>query len=149
MRFLSFKRLARLGTGAFLLLLVYGLCAPSTAWAACNDLVTAKSDPFLNLGRLDTLIVAGSPTVVAGDSVTSPWEQRAPARRMPCSGLSCSRPVSTPGSTISPEPDGSDQWGTLGVLVVLEATSPPLTINGQPALRSASEKTSIFHPPRV
>jgi len=54
-----------------------------------------------------------------------------------------------PASTISPEPDDSDQWGTLGVLVVREVTSPPVTISDQPAPRSAAEKTSIFHPPRV
>jgi hypothetical protein len=141
MRSIAFKRLARLGTGAFLLLLVHGLCAPSTAWAACNHLVTTQSDPFLNLGRLDALI--------AGDSVKSPLEQPAPARRMPCSGLACSSSVPMPASTVSPEPGGSDQWGTLDILVVLEVTSPPVATTDQPAPRSVGEKTSIFHPPRV
>ena len=141
MRSISFKRLARLGTGAFLLLLAHGLYAPGSAWATCNHHVTVRSDPSFNLARLDALIV--------GDSLKSPLEQPAPARRMPCSGLSCSSQVPTPASTISSEPDGSDQWGTLGVLVVLEVTSPPVTTNDQPIPCSAGEKTSIFHPPRV
>jgi hypothetical protein len=141
MRSIPFKRLARLGTGAILLLLVHGLYAPGSAWATCNHLVTVRPDPSFNLARLDALIV--------GDSVKSPLEQPAPARRMPCSGLSCSSQVPAPASTISPEPNGSDQWGTLGVLVVFEVTSPPVTTNDQPAPRSSAEKTSIFHPPRV
>jgi hypothetical protein len=100
-----------------------------------------RSDPSFNVDRLDALIV--------GDSVKSPLEQPAPARRMPCSGLSCSSQVPTPASTISPEPEGSDQWGSLGVLVVFEVTSPPVATYDQPAPRSTLEKTSIFHPPRV
>jgi hypothetical protein len=130
-----------LGTGAILLLLVHGFCAPATARAACNHLVTAQSEPFLNLSRLDALI--------AGDAVKSPQERPAPAHRMPCSGLACSSPVRTPASTIPPEPDGSDQWGTLGVMVLFEVTSPPVTANDQPATHTTAEKTSIFHPPRV
>jgi hypothetical protein len=141
MKSIPFKRLARLGTGAFLLLWVHGFYAPSAAWAACNHLVTAQSDPFFNLTRLDALIV--------GDSVKSPLEQPVPARRMPCSGLACSSSTPSPASTISPEPNGSDQWGTLGVLVVFEVTSPPVTINDPTAPHSAAERTSIFHPPRV
>jgi hypothetical protein len=141
MRSIPFKRLARLGTGAFLILLAHGLYAPGSAWAACNHLVTARSDPSFNLARLDALIL--------GDSLKSPREQPAPARRMPCSGLSCSSQVPTPASTTSPEPDGTDQWGIPGVRFVIEVASPPVTTNDQPVPHSATEKTSIFHRPRV
>jgi len=150
MRSIRFQRLARLGTGAILLLLVQGLAAPGSAWAGCTHLVTSRSDPYKNLARLDGLFVDGSAPQVMGTSIESPLNiPAAPARQLPCSGLTCSSRDSVPGSTVATESDDSDQWGTLITELVPELARSPVSADGDPAPRSEIAKTSIFHPPRV
>ena len=51
------KRMARLGTGALLLLLVHGLCAPRSALAGCNHLVTSRIDQEQLSSRIGPLLL--------------------------------------------------------------------------------------------
>ena len=141
------KRLARLATGALLLLLASGLGAPRSAWAGCNHPADSPSDPFRDLYQLDAIFMAGSSHSLDGMS-RSPLE--APARRSPCSGLSCSSRDPLPISTASPGLESSQQWGAaLVALVDLDTNSPAGRTFNEPAPAATGEKTTIFHPPRV
>ena len=149
MRCVCFQRLARLGTGAVLLLLVQVFAASGSVWASCNHLVTSRSDPYLSLARLDGLFVTGSPAKAMGATIQSPLEAPAPARQLPCSGLTCSSRDSLPSSTIAAEPGDSDQWGALIAQLVPKVASPPFATQDEPASCSQLIRISIFHPPRV
>jgi hypothetical protein len=52
-------------------------------------------------------------------------------------------------STASPGPEGRDRWGTLGIVVVVDNTSAFSHLADEPIAAPASDKSSIFHPPRV
>ncbi len=149
MRSIRVQRLVRLGTGAILLLSVQAVAAPGSVLAGCNHLVTSRSNPYTNLVQLDELIPTGSSGEAIDTSVNFPPQKTPPARRLPCSGLACSSRDSMPVSTVSPEPDESDQWGTLIAQLSPEFAPPPIPTHGEPAPHSEAEKTSIFHPPRV
>jgi hypothetical protein len=136
------KRLARLGTGVVVLLVVQCFCASRSAWAGCSHLVQSRSDRFHVLDRLDLLIENGSGQ--------SPFEPSAPARRSPCAGLSCSSRESLPISTATPGSDGSFEQGcALDRLVVPSADSHSHRPFAEPARPLMVERQSIFHPPRV
>jgi hypothetical protein len=148
MRRARVKRLARLATGALLLLVASGLGAPGSVWADCSHRAGSQSDPFLDLYRLDAIFMAGSSSESHDGVSQSPLES--PARRSPCSGLSCSSRDPLPISTASPGVENSDQWGTpLGSLVNLDTKSPAGRTFDEPAPIATGEKTSIFHPPRI
>jgi hypothetical protein len=149
MRTAHFKRLARLGAWALVLVVLHDFCVTRSAWAGCNHLVGSRSDPFLDLHRLDELIVSGSISPSKDGLSQSPLGRPGQGRRGPCSGLSCSSRDPLPVSTAAHGLAGSDQWGALGVLVVPDATPPPCRTIDEPALSAAGEKSSIFHPPRV
>ncbi len=141
------KRLARLATGALLLFVASGFGAPRSASAGCSHPLGSQSEPLLELYRLDAIFMAGSSSDSRDDVSRSPLES--PARRSPCSGLSCSSRDPLPISTASPGLESSQQWGaTLCALVDLPTESPTGRTFDEPAPIAAAEKPSIFHPPR-
>jgi hypothetical protein len=148
MRSTHFRRLARLGTGALVLFLVQGFGAPPSAWAGCTHPAASQSDPYRDLYRIDTLFMGGASSPADDGLTQSPLEP--PARRSPCSGLSCSSRDPLPTSTTAPAVEGSQQWGSLGGMrVVIRTTSLYSRALDEPAPADAGDKTSIFHPPRV
>ncbi len=142
------KRLARLTAGALLLLAVSGFVAPRSAWAGCSHPASSQRDPFLDLYRLDAIFMAGSSSDSQDGLSRSPLES--PARRSPCSGLSCSNRDPLPISTTLPGLESSQQWAVpLGALVDLDTQSLTGRTFDEPAPTASDEETSIFHPPRV
>jgi len=144
-----FERLMRWGAGALMLLLIHGFCAPRSAWAGCNHLVVSKSDRLLGFNQLDALIVGGSSSTLSDDMAHDPLEEPWSKRPTPCSGPGCSSRVPMPIPTTIPAPDGTQQWGTLSVPVIVPAASPLERMTAEPAPDSSREDSSIFHPPRV
>jgi hypothetical protein len=139
------KRLARLATGALLLLV--GLGAPGSARADCSHPLGSQSNPFLDLYRLDAIFMAGASSDSHSRVSQSPLES--PPRRSPCSGLSCSSRDPLPISTASQALESTQQWGApLGALVELDTQAPAGQTFDEPAPTATGEKTSIFHPPR-
>ena len=57
MRGLRLRRLARLATGACMLLVAQGFGAPASAWAGCGHPAGSQSDPFRELRRLDAVFL--------------------------------------------------------------------------------------------
>jgi hypothetical protein len=142
------KRLARWATGALLLLVASGFGAPRSAWAGCSRPLSSQSDPFLDLYRLDAIFMAGSSSHSQEGVSRSPL--KSPARRSPCSGLSCSARDPLPISTASPGIESSEQWGaSLGTLVGLNTQSAAGRTFDEPTPTAIGQSTSIFHPPRV
>jgi hypothetical protein len=146
MKFGHYQRLGRMGTGVLMLLLVQGLDLSSIACAGCSHLVGAQSDPLVDLQLFDDVVVAGSSYTVPFEAHV-PGEQPAPGRPSPCSGLSCSSSTPLLPSAASPEPVGSDHWGTLGILVTLEIMSAHAMMVDEPVGASRALVRSIFHPP--
>jgi hypothetical protein len=141
------RRLARLATGALVVLIVQCFCATRSAWAGCSHLVGSRSDR-LDLERLDLLIVSGSSSLTTNDGAQSPQEPSVPTR--PCSGLSCSSRDPLPISTAVPATGSlSDQCCALGTLVLPGSTSRSARTLEEPVPTSLGEPSSIFHPPRV
>jgi hypothetical protein len=142
-----FRRFARYASGVLALLLFQGFFAPDRVWAGCNHGVTPQADRSLMINRLDDLIVGDSAAHLLSDLADPSLEPRSSQRRIRCSGMSCSRQVPLPVSTISLEPRTIDQWGALVSPLVLAL--PPFFNQGieQPALHRGGYKPSVFHPP--
>ena len=121
-----------------MLVLAVLFVAPTSASAGCNHLVGSRTDPLVKLEHLDELIRGQSPL----DRTDGP-------SKSPCSGLSCSKSVPMPISSITPVPEGRDRWGTLRLVVDVDNTSVYRRMTGEPAPAPIGHKSSIFHPPRV
>ena len=147
MRPIDCERLRRWGIGALVLLLVHGLDAARSASAACNHLVTSRSDRLADSYQLDALIVGDGSATIAEDPARDPMNPLGPKRPTPCSGPGCSRRVPMPAPSAFPDSDRSDQWVVLNAIVRLTSTSPPCRTVDQPADRPTGEQPSIFHPP--
>jgi hypothetical protein len=142
------RHLARLGAGAFMLLVIQCIVAPDLAWAGCSHPIGSQSDPFRDLRQLDALFAAGPSSISDGDLSRFPMEL--PARRSPCSGMSCSSRDSLPISTAVPVVEGPQQWvAALVFLTDLDAAAPAGRTDDEPASAATGEDTSIFHPPRA
>ena len=147
MKLAQFQRLMRVGSGAFMLLLVQGLDLSSAAIAGCSHSNSAHPDPFVDLYMLDEVIfAAGSSSFVPVDA-QFPGEPRMPRRPKPCSGLSCPNSNQLPVSTASPEPVGADQWGNLGMRNPLDVVWARATTIAESGRGSQCQACSIFHPP--
>jgi hypothetical protein len=140
------ERLRRWGTGALVPLLVLGLGTARSASAACNHLVTSRSDRLADFYQLDALI-AGGTSSPADDRARDPLDAPGPKRPLPCSGPGCSSRVPMPAPTAFPDSDRSDQWVVLNPCARLALASPPGRTIDEPAARPGGEKPSIFHPP--
>lgn len=129
-----------------MLLLIPGLDFSSIACAGCSHLVGAQSDPLVDLQLFDDVVVAGSSYSVPFEA-HFPGDQPAPGRPSPCSGLRCSSSTPLLPSAASPEPVGSDQWGTLGMVVTLEIKLAHAMTVDDSVGASRGLVRSIFHPP--
>ena len=148
MRSGRFKRLARLGTGALILLLVHGiLCASRCPGRLQPSRRSLESDRRLDLNQLDAFIVGDLSSLASGDRLQDPLRQPRPKHGSPCSGPSCSDRAPVAVSTASQGPQGSDQWGALCTLVLQPDRSPPDQTIDEPAPCSIGHNCSIFHPP--
>jgi hypothetical protein len=143
------ERLWRGVSGALVLLLVHGLGTARSAWAACNHLVTSRSDRLADVYRLDALITGGGSASPADDRARDPLNSPVPERPAPCSGSGCSSRVPLPAPSAFPESDRSDHWVVLGAVVCLAPASPPCGTIDAVAVRPRGEKPAIFHPPPV
>jgi hypothetical protein len=149
MRTDRFRRMARPGSAAPVLLMLLWVSAPRTAAAGCDHLVQSRLDPFHEINRLDELVIAGMSASPDGFS-RSPFDRSLPGRSSPCSGLSCSSRFPLPVSTASIATGRSQQWGRLGVPIVVESKSKSRdTTRDESRPSSSGEKSSVFHPPRV
>jgi hypothetical protein len=125
-----------------LLLVLQSFVASSSAWAGCSHLVDSRSDRQVRGSLLDQLIVGANDGLPAGPE--------APARRSPCSGLSCSSRDSLPNSAAVPvDGSGAEQACVPGDPSAPVPGSSFARIIEEPVLAGAGEPTSIFHPPRV
>ena len=141
------ERLRRWGTGALVLLLVHGLGTARSACAACNHLVTSRSDRLADFSQLDALIVGDGPATIAEGPAQDAGNPLGPQRRGPCSGPGCSSRVPMPAPSAFPDSDRSDQWGVLNAVAHLPLASPPCRTIEEPAGCPGGETPSIFHPP--
>jgi hypothetical protein len=141
------ERLRRWGTGALVLLLVHGLGTARSASAACNHLVTSRSDRLADLDQLDKLMVGDGSATMAEDPAPDLLNPIGSKRPVPCSGPGCSRRVPMPAPSAFPESERSDQWVVLNAVLHLRLAAPPCRTVDEPAARPAGEKPSIFHPP--
>ncbi len=130
-----FQRLARLGTGVLVLLVVQTFCAPPSAQAGCSHLVVSRNDPGTLLSLLDPLLDR-----LAGRSDGNPIPQ--PARRAPAPSAQVSprRRQFRPGRW-------SGQWirglGTPANRALCPRLAPPFPRNlSQLTLSSASVASS-------
>ena len=144
----NLRHLARLGAGAFMLLVIQSIVAPDSAWAGCSHPIGSQTDPFRDLRQLDAIFGAGPSSILGGDLSRSPMES--PARRSPCSGMNCSSRDSLPISTAVPVLEGPEQWvAALVLLLDLDAAAPAGQTVDEPDSAVTDEGTSIFHPPRA
>ncbi len=144
------SRLTKWGASAAMLLAVSFFTAPETAWAGCDHSVSSRSDRLANLHQLDELILNGSSSALRQANNRSPQGLPGSPLHTPCSGPGCSNsPLPVPVSTVSTSPDGRDRWSTLGNALSIDNTSIYARTVDEPSPAPASEKSSVFHPPRV
>ncbi len=133
----DFKPLARMGTGAFMVLVFQCLCAPVSAWAGCNHLVISRTDPARSPSLIDPLI---------GDFAGQSEPYEAPPR--PCTGAWCSGQPATPAV-----PAGVFDWGIETWVWWASVTGPVPTVRffASPSslvLHPTHCGSGVFHPPR-
>jgi hypothetical protein len=143
------KRWVQSTVGTLMVSMIQFVCAPDTAWAGCNHLVSSQSDTLLDLNQLDAFIAPGSTALSPRGLTQHQPPQPVDGRHAPCSGLSCSsRNPSLPASTTLSDPTSSDQWGSLSARSALDTASPRPGTTCEPSPDSSGENSLIFHPPR-
>ena len=148
MRRLCLRRLARLATGACMLLVVQGFGAPTSAWAGCGHPAGSQSDPFREFRRIDALFDTASLSRTHAQLPGLPLER--PPGGLPCSGMSCSSRDSLPISTSSPKIESPRQWvAALFAAIDLASNSSSAWPVDEPEDVPVGEKMSVFHPPRA
>jgi hypothetical protein len=141
MRSGDYKRLARLGTGALVLLLVHGFSAPRSAWAGCNHLVTSRIAQEQLSSRIGPLLLD-----LAGHSNPLP----VPEAPRPCMGGWCSGQPATP--PVPPEVFGHGQLESLAWCTLfpgLDSAASSSLSSETNSLRPVREGNDVFHPPRL
>jgi hypothetical protein len=140
MRSKPFKRLARLATGAVLLLVVQWACAPSSAWAGCNHLVASPTDPERLSSRIELLILD-----LAGRTQPLPI----PAFPRQCSGTWCSSQPAAPSVPAVMLDGRLDSWAWCTEISCLASTGSSFLSDETTALRPLQKGSAVFHPPRL
>jgi hypothetical protein len=137
-RLSCYKRLWQAGTGAFLLFVVQGLCAPATAQAGCNHRVVSRTDTTQLQPLVDSFL---------DDVAERP--QPLPKSPRPCSGAWCSgQPVVPPVSAgVHDWRIESWAWNARGS-IVLRPSCSLFPVSGT-LTHPIVGATGIFHPPRV
>jgi hypothetical protein len=138
MRSGHYKPMGRLGTGVFMFLVAHGLCAPVSAWAGCNHLVTSRTDP----ARLPALI-----DPLMGDFAGQSEPHQAPQR--PCTGAWCSGQPATPAVPAGVFDWGMESWVWWAPLAGSVTTTRSLTSFASVVLHPAHCGSAVFHPPRL
>jgi hypothetical protein len=139
MRSGDYKRVARLGTGALVLLLVHGFCAPRSALAGCNHLVTSRLAQDRLSSRIEPLILD-----LAGHS------NPLPAAPRPCLGGWCSGQPATP--PVPPEVFNHgqlDSWAWCRSIPGLDSAAFSFLSAETTSLRPVRQGNDVFHPPRL
>jgi hypothetical protein len=141
------ERLARLGSGALVVLLAHSVCASRSAWAGCNHAVALQSARLLDINRLDALISDGASASVSAELAAGSKSESERTPSVPCSGPGCSSRGSLPLPTTSQGSDSSDQWLALQAVACLVLAGPPDHTRYEPGVRPIGRKLCIFHPP--
>jgi hypothetical protein len=139
MRSRFFKRLARLGTGAFVLLVFQLVCAPGFAWADCNHWFVSRTDP----GRLP-LLVEPWMDELAGRT-TEPFQ--IPPR--PCNGAWCSGQPATPAVPAETFDWGMESWAWWACEQAPLATASSFTLPLNILLHPLHRGNAVFRPPQL
>jgi hypothetical protein len=142
MGLIRFKRLVRLATGAFLVLLVNCVGAPRSAIAGCSHDVSSVSSPF---HRISDLLANTSDLLSEKTAQGLP----APARQKRCSGLSCSSRDSLPSPTGLHFSEELQEWGAMAMLSALSRPSSIARRFDEPRVRACDQAYLVFHPPRA
>jgi hypothetical protein len=140
MRSGHFQRMARLGIGALVLLMVHGFCAPRSALAGCNHLVTSRlaQEQFPSL--IEPLILD-----LAGHSNPLP----VPAPPRPCLGGWCSGQPATPPVPPEVVDHGQlDSWAWYRSIPGLDSVASSFVSAATNSLRPVRQGNEVFHPPR-
>jgi hypothetical protein len=141
MRSVDYQRMARLGTGALLLLLVHGFYAPRSALAGCNHLVTSR----IAQGQLPSWI---EPLIL--DLAGQPNQPSVPTSPRPCLGRWCSGQPATP--PIPPEvfDHGQlDSWAWCSSIPGSDSAASAFLSSETNAFRPVQAGNEVFHPPRL
>jgi hypothetical protein len=133
-----FKRLARFGTGALVLLVFQCVCAPGFVRAGCNHLAASPTHPE----QLASLI---EPLIEELARRTEPFQ--VPPR--PCTGAWCSELPATPSV-----PAGVYDWGMESWALWTCDQRPLATLSSFTSWTSAEphplhQPSAVFHPPRL
>jgi hypothetical protein len=141
MRSGDFWRLARLGAGALLLVLVHSFCAPRSAFATCNHFVTSRLTQEQLSSWIEPLIL---------DLAGRPNPPPVPAAPRPCLGGWCSGQPATP--PVPPEvfDHGQlDSWACCSSIAGLDSAGSSFLSSKTNPLRPVQEGNDVFHPPRL
>jgi hypothetical protein len=132
-----FKPLARIGIGAFMLLVVQCLCAPASAWAGCNHLVISRTDAARMPSLIDHLM---------GDFAG----QREPLQTPPppCTGAWCSGQPATPAVPAGVLDWGIESWVWWAPVAGSVPTARSFASPSSLVLHPAHCGSAVFHPPR-
>jgi hypothetical protein len=135
-----FQRLARLGTGALVLFVVQGICAPGSARAGCSHATVARNDPGGLQSIVDSFLVD-----LAGP--IDGYPARPPSR--PCSGVFCSGEPATPAVPAGEFDLQADSWAWCASGSVRISGCRAFYPSGHSAPHSIVRISGIFHPPRL
>jgi hypothetical protein len=139
MRLGFFKRLARLGTGTFVLLVFQLYCAPGLAWAGCNHWAVSRPDPE----RLPFLVEAWM-NELAGRT-TEPVQT--PPR--PCNGAWCSGQPATPAVPAVTFDWGMESWAWWACEQLPLAMASSFTQLRSILLHPLHRGSAVFRPPQL
>jgi hypothetical protein len=135
------KRMARLGTGALVLLVVSGYYAPGSALAGCNHLVTSR----LAQERLHSLI---EPSIL--DLARSSDPLPVPAAPRPCVGDWCSgQPVTPPVPPKVFDHGHTDSWAWCRSIPASDSMASSFLSTETISHGPVRQGNEIFHPPRA
>jgi hypothetical protein len=129
--------LRRLGTAVFAILAVQGFCAPVSARAGCNHLVTSEID-----SDQQASMFGGFPNDVA--SRTDPLQQ--PPR--PCTGAWCDRQPATPAVPAGVFDGVIESWACWNPNPCHDLSGTSFISRECVVLHPSQRKSLIFHPPR-
>ena len=132
------KRPVQAASGVISLLLLTSLCAPASARAGCNHLVTSRS----NLARHPISIERLSADL-AGRS------DDAPTSRLPCSGIFCSGQPATPAGPASAFFGTVDDWVWCACEPKIKCIPSSYLSNELAAPEPVRSVSDVFHPPRL
>ena len=138
---LDFRRIARLGAGALLLLVVHLVWSPCSACAGCNHLVTSQ------LAR-DQLPLLLEPLV--GDPAAHSIPFPVPATPRPCLGVWCSGQPAPPSVPSELFDHGQfESWAWFRSIPDSDSIASFVFCGNASSPRPVQTGNDVFHPPRL